>query len=122
LFLTHTINIIADQVARVLAAPRGPSGRMIAQLLAEAQYDPEVSRNFYNGYLSRRHGILHDLLRQCGITDEAEQDVLAEQIYGPIFFRLLLGHAPLDDAFAKSVQAFVIHRLEIARDKGGVTD
>ncbi|SIS74820.1 TetR/AcrR family transcriptional regulator [Insolitispirillum peregrinum] len=103
--------IIAEQVKRVVEAYRGPSGRMVAQLLAEAQYDPAVSRSFTEAYLSRRCCTLHTLLAQCGITCEAEQDAVAEQIYSPIFFRLIMGNAPLDEAFAKSVQTFVIQRL-----------
>jgi AcrR family transcriptional regulator len=104
--------IIADQVARVVKAYSGTSGRMVAQLLAEAQYDRTVSQRFYEAYLSRRNCTLHSLLAQCGITDEVEQGMVAEQIYSPIFFRLLLGHAPLDDAFAKGIQTFVTQRLK----------
>jgi len=51
--------IIAEQVKRVVEAYRGPSGRMVAQLLAEAQYDPAVSRSFTEAYLSRRCCTLH---------------------------------------------------------------
>ncbi len=107
--------IIAEQVVRVIETYRGTHGRMLAQLLAEAQYDPAIARNFLDAYFSRRHCVLHGLLRQCGISDENEQDVIAEQIYSPIFFRLLMGHAPLDDAFAKNTQAFVIQRLQAAQ-------
>jgi AcrR family transcriptional regulator len=108
--------IIAEQVVRVIEAYSGTNGRMVAQLLAEAQYDPAIARNFLDAYLSRRHCVLHGLLKQCGITDENEQDVIAEQIYSPIFFRLLMGHAPLDDTFAKNTQAFVIQRIQAAQN------
>lgn len=109
--------LIADQIVRVIKAYRGPSGRMVSQVLAEAQYDPAIADQFCEKYFTRRGGTLHELLHKCGITRECEQNLLAEQFYGPIFFRLIMQHAPLDDEFSNAIRENVIERLRAARQE-----
>jgi hypothetical protein len=38
-------------------------------------------------------------------------DVAADQIYGALFFRLLLGHAPVDAGFVRTLLAQALHGL-----------
>ncbi len=88
--------IITDQIRRLIAVLSGPVGRMLAQLLAEGLYEPDVSNRFYDCHIRSRRDSLAHLLGGCA----DEREFLVDRIYGPIYFRLLVQHHPLDQDFA----------------------
>ena len=102
--------IIADQVVAAVEIYGGPVGAMVAQLLAEAQYDPTVAHRLYREFEAHRKNALENLLDRCGIPS-SDRGIVIDQIYGAIYFRLLMGHRPLDRAFALGMREFVLRLL-----------
>ena len=45
------------------------------------------------------------------IAPPAELEVVLDMVYGPIFYRLLVGHRPLDGAFAGALAARAMRLL-----------
>ena len=86
-------------VAEVFAAP---TGRSAASLIASADANSELAKAFRNHFVLARREEGRVLLREAvadgELRDDLDIDVALDLIYGPLFFRLLLGHAPLDAA------------------------
>ncbi|GAA6621122.1 TetR/AcrR family transcriptional regulator [Scytonema sp. NUACC26] len=84
-----------------------PTGNAIAGLIAEAQTDPEVAKVFYEQFVQSRRQATYTILERGIARGELRSDLNLElaidAIYGPVWYRLLLKHAPLDDSFAKEL-------------------
>jgi AcrR family transcriptional regulator len=85
------------------------SGRIVAGLVAQAQQDPEFGDRFRERFIDRRRDILAAVLRAGRASGElrpdADVDLMVDAFYGPIIYRLLFAHAPLDQAFAGDLVA-----------------
>ena len=81
-----------------------PVGRHVTTLLAASDQESELSKAFRNHFVLARRAEGRELLREAIAAGElrrdADVDVALDLLYGAVFFRLLLGHAPLDARFA----------------------
>lgn len=88
-------------VIRTLATNRG---RQITLTMASADPDSELAKAFRNQVIlkSRDAGRrLIELAVQGGeMRADADVETVLDMVYGPLFFRLLAGHLPLEPAFA----------------------
>jgi AcrR family transcriptional regulator len=100
---------VAEQVealVRELVAILGgtDSGHVVAGLVAQAQLDPAFAIRFRDRFIARRREILATVLalgQQRGeVRADLDLDLAVDAFYGPIIYRLLFAHAPLDRAFA----------------------
>ncbi|MFT3923202.1 MAG: TetR/AcrR family transcriptional regulator [Myxococcales bacterium] len=67
-------------------------------LMAEAQLDPEFQQAFRKNLIEGRRESLHALLAQA--HPDTTATAMVDMVFGAMWYRLLVGHAPLDDAFA----------------------
>lgn len=104
-----TAQALSFHILRVVEFLRGESGRMVAEMVGEGQADPKVLEKFRKLFFSR----LLDPARMAieggkagGELDaELDTDLALDLVYGPIYYRLLVGHGALDDHFAKGLAA-----------------
>ncbi|WP_029077079.1 TetR-like C-terminal domain-containing protein [Kaistia adipata] len=100
--------------ARLLAQMRGlvtafasTRGRQVTLALASADPESEFTKAFRNKVIlaSRETGraILQGAIAGGEIASPPDLEVLLDMIYGPVFYRLLVGHQPLDAALADAV-------------------
>jgi AcrR family transcriptional regulator len=84
-----------------------PYGRMAAALLAEARTDPAFSDEYQRRILEPRRDqarmIFAHAVARGEIPAETKVEVAIDLLYGPLYHRLLHGHAPLDDQFVDDV-------------------
>ncbi len=103
------------QMGGLAKALGGPFGTVLAGILAEAQADPDAAAAFRARYLApRRLEAKQALARgqaRGEIRADADLDTATDALYGPLLFRLLAGHAPLDAAFVDSLLALVFQGL-----------
>ena len=96
---------IADHFVHLLEQYSGWSGHLVAQILAEAQSNPDIGREFRERFHYGRRAVVREVLSNWKSTGELNQDtdleVLMDLIYAPIYMRLMVGHAPLDMRFAE---------------------
>ena len=82
-------------------------GRQVAMTLAAADPESEFTKAFRNRVIltSREAGraILSHALTHGEISPPPDMETLLDMIYGPVFYRLLVGHGPLDKDFADAV-------------------
>lgn len=96
---------ILTETCRVLS--QGNNAAIVAGLIGEAQADAELAAEMRDVFIaSRRQAVKATLAR--GIEDgelraDLEVSLTIDLLYGPVWYRLLLRHAPLDDAFGKTV-------------------
>ncbi len=85
----------------------GASGRVFAQLVGEAQSDPLVQVELQTKLTEPRRKLMKTIWDRGVARGELraglDADAAIDQLIGPMLYRLLLGHAPLDDAAADAV-------------------
>lgn len=95
---------LAHQLHTLVAAFATTRGRQITLALAAADPESEMTKAFRNRVIlsSRETGrrLVEAAVARGEIAPPAELEVVLDMVYGPIFYRLLVGHRPLDGAFA----------------------
>jgi AcrR family transcriptional regulator len=90
--------------ARLVSAQ--PYARVIAALLAETRVDPAFAAEYQRRFLGPRRDQAREIFGRAIERGEApadlDQEVALDLIYGPIYHRLLQGHAPVDDGFVQA--------------------
>ena len=96
------LEVLLSDSFRELAQRSGP---IVRGLMAEAQFDPEFGRAFREEFIARRREVLLEVLRRGQrrgeISDVADLELIVDLIYGPMWYRLLNQHAPLNEDFAQ---------------------
>jgi AcrR family transcriptional regulator len=136
-----TLNALADEWASSAAADRGDTGslrgdllasfrpwvrqlrrkpyaRVVAGLIAAAQADAEFAELYREHFLQPRRDGARAVLRRARdrgeIAGDTDLEVALDLLYGPVYHRLLHGHAPVTERFAGQVIDAVI--AAISRD------
>ncbi len=105
-FLVDSFAGLADQgLADQGTGDQGLAGRL-RQIIAAAQNDEHVARVLAD-FTAVRRAALRALLqrgRDAGdLAQDADLDMLVDMVYGVLYYRLLVGHAPLDERAARSL-------------------
>jgi AcrR family transcriptional regulator len=83
-----------------------PYGRVVAGLVATAQADAEFAEVYLERFVRPRRDAMRPVLLRAVERGEVPRnidvEVALDLIYGPIYHRLLHGHAPLDERFARN--------------------
>jgi AcrR family transcriptional regulator len=103
------------RIRRTIGLFHGPKGRVLSSLIAEAQFDPELAEAYRQRLLGpRRTAVRNAIERMIAIgrlDPDLDMDMAIDLLLGPLYQRLLLGHAPLDDAFARDYPAKAVRAL-----------
>jgi AcrR family transcriptional regulator len=95
-----------------------PYGRVIAALIAEAQTDPEFAEEYRARFVEPRRGPARAVFRRAiergEIPADTKIEVALDLLYGPLYHRLLHGHAPLSDRFVQDVVDAALAGLAVA--------
>ena len=88
----------------------------LRQIVAAAQHDEHVARVLAD-FTAARRAALRALLqrgRDAGeLAADADLDMLIDMAYGVLYYRLLVGHAPLDEQAARLLAAELARPAEI---------
>jgi AcrR family transcriptional regulator len=106
--ISETGDVVADltgQILLMVKAFRGRAGEVMAELLGHAQSDPALAEMWRERWLQPRRDATTVVLRRGiehgQIRPDVSLAVLMDELYGPVYYRLLVGHEPLSDAFAR---------------------
>ena len=113
---SHTDSLRDDLLARfrpwLRQLKRRPYGVIVAGLVAEAQANPAFAVLYREQFVQPRRAATRELLVRARDRGEigagTNLDVTLDLLYGPIYHRLLHGHAPLTERFAQQVIDCVI--------------
>ena len=83
------------------------SGRLMRELAAVAQDDPDVRDALEERWLRPRRAVAMRLLTEAAEGGELRADIdveaVVDQLFAPVYHRLLFGHAPLRDGLAATL-------------------
>jgi len=108
------IGTLAEEVAGFLAqtfrALNGPhgTGPVFKALMAEAQLSSAFAARFRAALIDHRRAALAEVFTRHGVAPE-RHGLLLDLAFGPVWYRLLLAYAGLDEDFAREVAASVAH-------------
>jgi AcrR family transcriptional regulator len=99
----------------IRSVTRTSAGPVLAGLIAEAQLDPGVAtawRERVVEHLRAQHKVMLDRAVARGeISATTDYDVVLDLMFGAAYHRLLHGHRPLTDQFARSVVDLIMAGL-----------
>jgi hypothetical protein len=91
------------QLQKVASLFATPHGRNVVLMTASADPNTEIAKAFRNHVmLASREESRQLLLRAIQgeeLRAELDLELALDMLYGPLFFRLLIGHKPVNDAF-----------------------
>lgn len=107
-----TADDIKTQMQKVARVYRGKTGRVVRDLVAAGNSDPRAAAAFVEGYVLQRRTAVREVLMR-GIRNgefDANLDVESaiDALYGAMFYRLLVGHGPIDEKFMASTAEMVL--------------
>jgi len=106
-----TGDVVGDleaQVAEVIdllgSTPRGPA---LAGLISAAQTNPDLAEALRDRFLARRRAVVIGLIERGGqrgqLAPGFDSELVADLLYGPVYYRLMIGHEPLDRDFGTTL-------------------
>jgi AcrR family transcriptional regulator len=84
-----------------------PSGRVFAQLIGEAQFDPVVAAELRDRLIHSRRDASRAIwdrgVARGELRGNVDREVAIDILFGPALYRLMTGYATLDEAAADAV-------------------
>lgn len=106
------------KVAEVFATR---AGRNAAMMIAAAQSDSELAKVFYNHFVLKSREEGRELLARATAEGDVKAGVNVEAaldlIYAPVYFRLLIGHGPLDAGFTDAILDLALEGIRSRRKR-----
>jgi len=88
-------------------------------MIAAAQTESELSKAFRNHFVLARRAegkaLLERAMQHREVRGDLDVEVALDLLYGSLFFRLLMGHAPLDEAFVDGVLDQAVQGMHAGR-------
>ncbi|MBV2363184.1 TetR/AcrR family transcriptional regulator [Streptomonospora nanhaiensis] len=105
-------SLAADLDAFLAATFRQEGQRaVLTGLMAQSVLDPAFAQAFGERFLAGRRAALRGLLERARARGEvdpgADLDLLVDVVYGTLWYRMLVGHAPLDAETGRRLAALV---------------
>jgi len=95
------------QMRRWAVIFRSPLGQIVAAVIGAGQSEPEILEAFRSHWVEPRRVEARRLLGQAitngEIRSDLDPDTVLDLLYGPLYIRLLLKHAPLNEEFVDTV-------------------
>lgn len=108
----NALAALRAQLHALADAFAAPAGRSVAAMVAAAQSETELAKAFRNEFIARNRDATRILLERCiadrSIDEPEDMDVTLDLIFGPLFYRLLMGHAPITRTFVDRLVEQVI--------------
>jgi AcrR family transcriptional regulator len=108
----NALAALRDQLHALADAFAAPAGRSVAAMVAAAQSETELAKAFRNEFIARNRDATRALLARCvaegAIEAPEDMDLTLDLIFGPLFYRLLMGHAPITHGFVDRLLDTVI--------------
>lgn len=106
---------LTSQLTRVLKLLSGRPGRVLAELLAEGQADPDTLTSLNERFLKKRRAEACAVIERGKASGEfaegIDPELAIDLIYGPLYYRLMAQHKPLSKRLAGELVRWALHGL-----------
>jgi hypothetical protein len=86
---------------------RTPAGRILAELIGQAQTDPDLAAAYRRLYSAQRRRLACERLQQAQhdgqIRPGTDVRVLVDQLWGAVYHRILIPDEPVTDQFTTAL-------------------
>jgi len=112
--------VLTEQIQSLVSAFRDTEvGPLFADIVAAAQSDTEIRTALNERWLEPRRRIGAALLREAVERGELSRDtnvaVAVDQLFAPVYHRLLMGHETLDDTLGATAVRQLLDGLRVTR-------
>jgi AcrR family transcriptional regulator len=108
-------NDLRAQMKELVKVFSSKQGRTIALLLGGGQSNPEMIEAFRSRWMEPRRVEAREIIRRAARRGELrpniDADLALDALYGPIYFRFLVKHKPLDTKFIDALADYVVNGL-----------
>jgi AcrR family transcriptional regulator len=109
------LNTLKQQLRSITKRFATKTGRHIATMIAASDTDSELSKAFRNHFVMARRtegkALLEQAVHNSEIRRNLDIEVTLDLLYGPLFFRLLMGHADLNEDFTDQLLNHIVHGI-----------
>jgi AcrR family transcriptional regulator len=110
---------LRHQLHQIVERFGSATGRHVASIIAAADRESEMAKAFRNHFVLARRAEGKSFLLQAIDEQEIRADINVEivldMLYGPLFFRLLLGHAALSGPFVDQLLSHTLRGIHEQR-------
>jgi AcrR family transcriptional regulator len=111
---------LSEQMRRLTEMYTGKDGRTLAGLTAAAQSDPDLAEAYRSHWFAKRRAeaktALERGIRRGELRGGLDLDIAADILYAPIYQRMLIGYAVLDDDFVNQLVDTALRGLAAPSD------
>ena len=90
-------------------------GRNTAAMIAASQHDGELAKVFRTQFILRRReegrSLINLAVAAGELAEPTQIEAVLDLIYAPLYFRLLIGHGPLDESFTDAILDLALEGL-----------
>src|ERR1700722_207048 len=95
------------QIQALAEAFRGRAGQVMAELIGQAQSDAPLAETLRARWIQPRREMTGMVLRRAvdrgQIRPDTDIDILMDQLYAPLYYRITVRHQPLGEALAPAL-------------------
>jgi AcrR family transcriptional regulator len=95
------------QIQALVEAFRGRAGQVMAELIGQAQSDDALAEMLRERWIQPRREMTGMVLRRAidrgQIRPDTDIDILMDQLYAPLYYRITVRHQPLGEALAPAL-------------------
>ena len=110
---------LSAQIRLLIHSFRGRAGEIMAELIGRAQSDPALADTLRTGWLLPRREATATVLQRAVDRSQIRPDVdiptVMDQLYAPLYWRLMMGHQALDDELADQLVANLLDGVALHR-------
>ncbi len=98
---------LMSQMLVMVATFRGRAGEVMAELIGQAQSDPVLAEMLRSGWLQPRReasiAVIRRGIERGELREGIDLPLFLDQLYGPIYYRLVARVGPLSDEFVRGL-------------------
>jgi AcrR family transcriptional regulator len=98
---------LTTQIRLLMDTFRGRAGEIMAELIGRGQTDPALAETLRVGWLQPRReataAVLQRAVDRSQIRADADLPTVMDQLFAPLYWRLMMGHQSLDDGLAEAL-------------------
>ena len=106
-----------QQIQKIVKVMNSPRGEVLATVIGSGQMDSELIAAFRENWLLPRRNdakrVFKRGVERGELRSDVDPEVAIDALYSPLFYRLLLKYAPLNEAFVDELVDVAIKGLEI---------
>ncbi|SOD70876.1 TetR family transcriptional regulator [Jatrophihabitans sp. GAS493] len=111
--LRQALSYEVDALIQVFRDTEG--GPLMRAIIGQAVADPDVALALRERWLAPRREVVAEILteavRRGELRADTDTDLAADQLFAPIYHRLIFGHEPLDAGMAERIVNQLLHGI-----------